>query len=917
MVRNVAQTGAQSPVCTGAGDAIWARLKDLSQTVRKLEAVHERNPTPEEIEAAVHKVRVSARRAGVALTVFKSWADDDAWGRVRKLVRRVRRAAGVLRDADVHTGLVGALRGHEHAASKSVVQWVLDRISKDRGAGGERLGRLLEDYPRRLRRAGKRLVASLKERTLGMEETGAAEVSRLANAVLALTDTRIEEPVHLHELRLAVKRLRYTLEVFAPCMSEERVGAAMPVLEEGQKQAGEANDVLVLVQRLDSYVGELEQSPGTDEPLRAALIELRDRYAGVGDRRCERFAAWWRDQDIRGLLAPLSTPGGAPGEDDPANPEARSSTEAPMMCEVGRTEARTEHANGDATETVGRSNGTPAPGPSQRNLWLSGQRLAVIDIGSNSIRLLAVELIDERSWRTLGEERAMTRLAHGMDQGRLCAEAMARSVEAVGRFKAIAEKLGASNIRAFATAAVREAENKADFTSLIADRTGLQLEVVSALDEGKLTHRSVSRVFDLSHGSAAVVDIGGGSMEVVFSCNGVITENSSMPLGAVRVTEAFGGADRCAGEAYKDMRRWIDKQIDRHVREHENPPAVLVGCGGAFTTLLTLAAASRGVLIDRSSSALSSLGPVGRTQLKGLISDLRGMTLEQRLRVPGLPSDRADIIIAGLTAIERLMKYLGASQVHVHPGGFREGLLLKMIEEEVALRARGGIEPTERDLVDSARRLAVRCGYERAHSEHVARLALALFDQFREDSDLLAGLGGAKGERALLEAAAVLHDVGTMIEYPRHHKHSQTIIRHADLHGWSPRQVELLATIARYHRRALPSMEHGEFEALSEAERAVVKRLAAILRVADGLDRSHSQAVQAVRVRFGNAAVSFAIRAEAEPTTDLKAGREKSDLLAAMTGVSVDFGLDTSPDRPAARAPVVPAAERPLTKADA
>jgi exopolyphosphatase/guanosine-5'-triphosphate,3'-diphosphate pyrophosphatase len=323
----------------------------------------------------------------------------------------------------------------------------------------------------------------------------------------------------------------------------------------------------------------------------------------------------------------------------------------------------------------------------------------------------------------------------------------------------------------------------------------------------------------------------------------------------------------------------------------------MVGCGGAFTTLLTLAAASRGVLIDRRSSALYSLGPVGRTQLKGLIADLRGMTLEQRLRVPGLPSDRADIIIAGLTAIERLMKYLGASQVHVHPGGFREGLLLKMIEEEIALRARGGVEATERDLVDAARRLAVRCGYERAHSEHVGRLALSLFDQFRDESDLLAGLGGAKGERALLEAAAVLHDVGTMVEYPRHHKHSQTIIRHADLHGWPPRQVELLATIARYHRRALPSMEHEEFEALSEAERAVVKRLSAILRVADGLDRSRTQAVQGVRVRFGNRSVSFAVRAEAEPTTDLKSALDKSDLLGALTGVSLDFALDTTPEK--------------------
>jgi len=318
----------------------------------------------------------------------------------------------------------------------------------------------------------------------------------------------------------------------------------------------------------------------------------------------------------------------------------------------------------------------------------------------------------------------------------------------------------------------------------------------------------------------------------------------------------------------------------------------MVGCGGAFTTLLTLAAASRGVLIDRSSAALASLGPVARTQVKGLINELRRMTLEQRLRVPGLPSDRADIIIAGLTAIERLMKHLGVSQVHVHPGGFREGLLLRMIDQEIAERARAGSETSGADLVRTARELAVRCGYERAHSEHVARLALSLYDQFRDESDLIAGLGSAKGERALLEAAAVLHDVGMVVEYKRHHKHGQTIIRHADLNGWSARQVEILAALARYHRRAVPSLEHPEFEAMTEPERGVVRRLAALLRVADGLDRSHSQGVQGVQLRFGHGCVHLEVRAEAEPSVDLKAARKKSDLLAAVTGVTLEFGLD-------------------------
>jgi exopolyphosphatase/guanosine-5'-triphosphate,3'-diphosphate pyrophosphatase len=899
MVRGAEDSSGMIPVCNAGADLLWPRFVELARAVKKLRAQHQQGDAGESLEQAVHKVRVSARRVGVALAAMRDCCPEEDWTRARKLVRRLRRGAGVMRDADVHTALIAALRGHEQAASGDVVEYVLDRISQDRARGEERVWGLIENsYAKRLRRAGSAIVESLADcREETLDDLAWAELSQLGADVLRLGGERIEEPSPLHELRLAIKRLRYTMEVFGPCVPESERAAILPLLEEAQKQAGEVNDVLVLVQRLDGYVRELEGSSDPDPSLISALIELRDRYEGVGARRCERFATWWRGLNIDDVLGPMAD----------RRPMVRPEAEGEILIEtepVAR-EVVVEAAPVAAPAPVVPANGNGlAPATSQRNLWLSGRRVAVIDIGSNSIRLLAVELIDERSWRSLGEERAMTRLAHAMDDGLLSAEAMARSVEAIGRFKAIAEKLGVTTIRAFATAAVREAANKADFISLVQDRTGLKLELVTALDEGKLTHRSVARVFDLSQGTAAVVDIGGGSMEVVFSCNGVITENDSMSLGAVRVTEAFGGADNCARGRYKEMRSWIDRQIGSHVRRHDMPPTTLVGCGGTFTTLLTLAAASRGVLIDRSSTALLSLGPVGRTQLKALLKELRGMTLEQRLRVPGLPSDRADIIIAGLTAIDRLMKFLGATQVQVHPGGFREGLLLRMIDQEIAEKARSGVAPTDAELLGAARNVAVRSGYEKAHSEQVARLALSIFDQFREESNLIPGLGGLKHERSLLEAAAVLHDVGMIVEYRRHHKHSQTIIRHADLHGWTPAQVELVATIARYHRRAIPTMEHSEYEALSEAERAVVRRLAAILRVADGLDRSHSQSVEGVRVRFGKGSIVLEVRAEVEPTTDLKAAAKKSDLLCAVTGVNVEFGLEATPGkaRPPARA---------------
>ncbi|MCE7974759.1 MAG: Ppx/GppA family phosphatase, partial [Leptolyngbya sp. PLA1] len=524
----------------------------------------------------------------------------------------------------------------------------------------------------------------------------------------------------------------------------------------------------------------------------------------------------------------------------------------------------------------GRTNGTAhhlAAGPA-----------AVIDIGSNSIRLLVVDRAGGEGWRVLGEERAMTRLAQGLAAtNQISAEAMARSVEAVGRFKAAAEKLGAATIGAFATAAVRDADNGRDFLSLVHDRTGISPEIVSARDEGSLTFRSVARVMDLSHGDAVVVDLGGGSLEVVRSRDGVIIGNTSMKLGAVRLTEMFGGTDGCAGPRYADLKAHIRRVLDKRLGRVDAPPGVVVGCGGAFTTLLTLAAAARGVLIDRNSPALTSLGPVTKAQVRDILRSLREMPLEARLRVPGLPSDRADIIIAGLAVIQQVMNCLGVTEIRVHPGGVREGLLLRMVERSTAhQQAR-----SPQVMSEAARALLTRCGCDVAHAEHVATLSLSLYDQFRKESTLIPGLASRRGERALLEAGSLLHDIGTFVEYRAHHKHGMAIIRHADLPGVSDADREVLALLARFHRKKAPKASHPAMSALPASEREVVLRLSAILRIADGLDRRHAQTTGGVHVRFGAGEVQVEAEVPAGADEDLRGAAAKRDLLEKLSGQHV------------------------------
>lgn len=865
----------------------------------------------------VHRLRVASRRLQAAFALVENQAHHSLPKRLRRKVRALRRAAGPIRNADVHAGLVESIaRSDTRGVLTSHLRPLRDAIAADRALAQSALIEVvLRTHAGELRRQARRWRKLLPDDPApagaGVGPHASHEaLAPLIEAVLNRAAAPLQDVRNLHELRLRLKPLRYAVEQL-----ERAGGVVMPagvgaLLGDAQQRLGEINDIATLALRCASVPG-------------AELLARRlDRVADV---RSAAFASWWTQHDVPGSLQQVrclwpdtaASPAGlVPTAGDASIAHAAPSpTPPPCSLRPRRMEApmldplpAQPMPHGEDAPLADRATRHVATEPAQGALFLAGRRLGVIDIGSNSIRLLVAELIDERHWKVLVEERAMTRLAHGLDeQGELTSEAMAHSVEAISRFKATCDRLGAT-CQAFATAAVRDAKNQRDFLSLVKDRAGLSIETISGAAEGKYTYRSVARAHDLSHGLCAVVDIGGGSLEVVTSLDGVIIANTTMPLGAVRLTDRFGGPELVAGKNFPDLKRWCERIIDRNVRAPEAPPQVIVGCGGTFNTLLTLAAATRGVMIDRGSPALRELGPVTREQLKDLIAHLRSMTLAERLRVPGLPSDRADIIIAGLTAIERLMKHLGASRIHGYPGGTREGLLMRAIDELRGGEVRGPAPlPASADMLGEVRAFAQRCRYEREHSEQVARLAVRIFDQFRAESDMILKLGEEPRERTLLEAACVLHDVGMLVEYRRHHKHGATIVRYADFATLSARQQELLALLTRYHRKAEPGENHEEFAALPQRDQQLVRRLAGILRVADGLDRTHAQVVHDVRVRFGKEGVRIVALCVGDASEEVRAATAKAGLLEDVLGVGltieaapVDAGHTADTDAPPA-----------------
>ena len=512
-------------------------------------------------------------------------------------------------------------------------------------------------------------------------------------------------------------------------------------------------------------------------------------------------------------------------------------------------------------------------------------RLAAIDIGTNSIRCVIAEVERDGSYHVLDEEREMTRLGHDLfERGRLAAEPMERSYAALTKMKAIADGFEVNDLRAVATSAVREASNGRAFCREVRRRCGLSVEVITPEEEAQLALHSALRHFDLAGRPVAIVDIGGGSLEVVLAAGTVVDRLYSLPLGAVRLTEAYGGADTLGRRKWKRLRRAIDRVLDEQIGEPPFRPEIVIGSGGTFTNLAGM------LQVEREGAEKSVQGyAMSRAEVVDLLHRLRVTPLDVRRQLPGLNPQRADIITAGAAAVVRLAKRLGAQQILVNSGGLRDGLLLSMIAErtEPAGADAGGERP--KDRLETVRTFARKCHSSDRHCEHVARLAAQLFDGLRKPFDL-----PAEG-RELLMAAALVHDVGYLINHAQHHKHAYHLIMHGELQGYTPREVELIANVARYHRKASPKKRHPNFARLERDDRRLVRALAAILRVADGLERTHTQRITAVGVEAAAGRVRLVVQAASDPQVELWDAERKAGLFGKVFGVALEFAWTEAP----------------------
>jgi exopolyphosphatase / guanosine-5'-triphosphate,3'-diphosphate pyrophosphatase len=461
-------------------------------------------------------------------------------------------------------------------------------------------------------------------------------------------------------------------------------------------------------------------------------------------------------------------------------------------------------------------------------------RLAAIDIGTNSIHMIVVKVRPDLSFEVIDREKDMVRLgAGGLDGRSITPTAMAAALQTLAKFKRLAESHKVDEIVAAATSATREADNGGDFIAEVDRLTGIRIKVISGTEEARLIHLAAGYGVDIGGSTGVVVDIGGGSVEVTIGTARQMTLGRSFKVGVIRLTERFVKSDPLSG---RDERRLV-KHLNREMGDYLDQVAQrgydrVIGTSGTILSLGALAAEEH-VPVEE----LRNLR-VPAKALHRLRKKLTSLTLEERLAVPGLDPRRADLSVAGSVLLDTIIRRLNADEFTLCDLALREGLILDYIHRNSARIRKVERYPDVRRR--SVMELGERCGYWPEHAQQVARLALAIFDQTRS----VHGLGDR--ERDWLEFGALLHDVGVHISYERHNRHSYYLIKNGDLRGFDPQEIEMIALIARYHRQGTPKKSHGGYGDLKGSKRRAVKALSAMVRLAEGLDRSHSQALAGI-----------------------------------------------------------------------
>lgn len=505
-------------------------------------------------------------------------------------------------------------------------------------------------------------------------------------------------------------------------------------------------------------------------------------------------------------------------------------------------------------------------------------RYTAIDIGSNSVRMEAAEILPNTAPRILASERQVTRLGASVFQnGRISAEAMDFLCNVLSGMSAQYRKLQIDAVRAVATSAVRDASNQQEFLNRTSAAIGTKVEIISGQEEARLIHLGVQSRWPQPKKRVLMIDIGGGSAEMILSNDQHIEYAASKQLGALRLNEVFLKIDPPRPLDVHRMEEYVDQRIGSTVRRIARaigPGTIEYGIGTSATASAIVCAVNR---IPRQRRDEADTLRASTSAIRKLYSDLKISTLADRQKIVGIGPRRAEIITAGCCVMLRILEALRLPALYYSAAGVRDGIIADFAERG-GLRESLQLAPDRRTTIED---LAQRYLVPIKHARRTASLTVELFQAFAPLHTLPAPFA------ALVEAAGYLHDIGHFVSDTRHHKHSYYLVANSDMPGFQEREREIIANLCRYHRKASPVPEHMNWQVLSVDERKAVNFLIPILRIADSIDRSRDQRVQSVKCTVRETDVLLELGSSKDIDLEVWATERMSDVFRAAYGRSL------------------------------
>ena len=502
--------------------------------------------------------------------------------------------------------------------------------------------------------------------------------------------------------------------------------------------------------------------------------------------------------------------------------------------------------------------------------------IAAIDAGSNAVRLSIARAYSALDIEPLISERCSLRLGEGVFvRHRFSEDIFKKSVKAFRNLHEFMEEHGVTKYRAVATSATREAQNRKTFLRRIKQATGISVEVISAKEESRLGREAVIAAMGPEAQPRCIVDLGGGSLELSILRDHTAQSGAQLPVGTVRLLTTLKIHGVIRPFQAEQVRRYVRALLESRVPQRPNlAEEVSVALGGNAETLANVAPGPR----------QDGLPTLELSLLRERLPELLERDLRARMKAYGVRRDRADVMGIAAIIFLTLGRYLNIRRFIIPSVGIREGLLSEIAREAFSRKEPHRYNAASRQVLLATRSFGRRLEYDQQHAEHVRELSLMLFDQLQPVHHL------PPQARVQLEAGALLHDVGHRVSHRGHHKHGEYLALNGDIPGLEGRDRNLVGAIVRYHnRKSTPDGHHPAYSVLNNNDKRIARRLASLVRIAEGLDHSHRQRIQSVRASFQRGAVSLKIDARGDVAEDLRDAERSSDLFEKEFHVKLYF----------------------------